>query len=136
VNQGERRADVVEQHARVTPRHRRAFAEVFPLEELHRVVRTRGVDAVVVDLDDARVGQLRERVKLALEQRRRFTAALLVVGGRELFERDVTPGRAVGDAVHRRHPPAADGLFDVVAVADSRGVSASASSRLGTHLPP
>ena len=56
---------------------RRELVQVAAVEQLHRVVRADLVDAVVVDLDDARMGELRERVELALEQRdRAFRASL------------------------------------------------------------
>jgi hypothetical protein len=38
--------------ARFSPRERRPLAKIAPVEELHRVVGRRVIDAVVVDLDE------------------------------------------------------------------------------------
>jgi hypothetical protein len=134
MDQGERGTDVEEQRASFTPGHRRPFAQVLPFEQLHRVVRPVGIQAVVVDFDDSRVCELGEGVELALEQRCGFAAALVVGRARELLQRNLAPSRTVGGAVHRRHAAAAEPFGHVVAVADSRGRIACASSRLGSHL--
>ena len=65
-----------------SPRQRRSLAQVAPVEELHRVVRPRLVDAVVVDLDDPRVRELRQRVKFALEEGDHLAAARRLLGHR------------------------------------------------------
>ena len=69
MEQRERRGHVARVAARVAVGHLAELVEVSTLEQLHRVVRPGFGDAVVVDLDDARVLQAHERVVLALEQR-------------------------------------------------------------------
>ena len=77
MQQRERRAHVVDQRARLAPRQRRALGEVAAVEQLHRVERPGFVEAVVVDLDHARMRELRERVELGFEQRDDGVAALI-----------------------------------------------------------
>ena len=69
VEQRERRGDVAQVAARFAVRQRRELLQVLPVEQLHRVVRPLLGEAVVVDLDDARVLEPHQRVVLALEQR-------------------------------------------------------------------
>ena len=76
VEQRERRRHVPEITACVPIRCRRDVRQVLPVEQLHRVERS-AVDAVVVNANDARVREGRERVVLALEEHRRRLAAML-----------------------------------------------------------
>jgi hypothetical protein len=85
MDQRERRADARQERAGFPPGQRGALAQVAPVEELHRVVRSGLVDAIVVNFDDPRVRQLRERMKFALEEGDQLFAARWLLGQRQLL---------------------------------------------------
>ncbi len=120
MNERERGADLVRECAGLTPRHGREVAQVAAVEQLHRVVRALGVEPVIVDLDDARVRELRERVKLALEQRCGGLSVPRSTRRNELLERHLPPLHAVRCTVHDGHPPSTQHLVDLVPTADSK----------------
>ena len=69
VEQGEPGGDVTQDPAHVAPRHRRELRDVAAVEQLHGVEGPPRVRPVLVDLDEARMTQARERVVFALEER-------------------------------------------------------------------
>ena len=114
-----------------------ASAEVAPVEELHRVIGARRVDAVVVDLDDARVRELRQRLELALEQgdHPRLRRDGSPVCGELLSSATALAAAGVGHAVDRRHSAASEERVDPVARPElrRRGVRGVVSGR-GTFV--
>ncbi len=104
------RRDVAQMSARLPVWERRQRVEIGAVEELHRVVRSTGVNAVVVRLDDARVLEQHERVVFALEQARSVRPAC----GWSCFSATVRPVDASRDTVHDAHPPGSElGLVHV-----------------------
>jgi hypothetical protein len=122
LQQRQRRADVARQRARALPRHGRLLLQVAAVEQFHRVERALLVDAVVVHRDHAWMGQVRQRVELALEQLRAAPALLRVFQRVQPLESELAPGREVGDLVHRRHAAATDGAFDAEPPPDEPGL--------------
>ena len=133
VDQCQRGADTAKQGARLAPRHRGSRAQVAPIEELHRVIRPGLVDAVVVDLDDLWVRELRQRVKFAFEERDHLAAARRLLGNDELLERDASRRRRVGHPIHRGHAAATEERIDSIARADLRRMSARCDVDLRGH---
>jgi hypothetical protein len=119
VQEGQRRGDVTQQQTRGRRGQRRQIAQVLPLEELHRVVEARRIDAEIERLDDAWVPQGRERVKLsAKEQRPAFT--VLAFGSEQLLERQCSLGWLVEDAVHGAHAAGSERRDHAVTTGDQR----------------
>lgn len=106
----QRGRNVSENAAGTRPRLLPHVLEVGSLEELHRVERSRVVDAKVVGLDDARVDQVGERVELASEPQH---APPVVVAAHGLEGHDSTGGDVL-DAVDSAHAPLAQGAQDPI----------------------
>jgi hypothetical protein len=117
VQDRERARDVAQQRARLAPRQLAALAQIRAVEQLHRVVRAERVDAVVVDLDDAGMLELRERVVLALEQRGEHAPRELVADVQPL-ERKTLSGALVEHAIDRAHRAAPELALGPKAAAD------------------
>jgi hypothetical protein len=82
------------------------------------------VDRVVVDFDDARMRELRQRVELAREQLLAL-AALVEVGAALLsLERQSPAGLAVQHQVYERHAATAQFCLQLVAAGDQLGLRA------------
>ena len=78
------------------------LAKVGAVEQLHRVVGAVAVDAVVVDFDDARMGELGQREVLALEPQTRARARLV---SRMRLSATRRPLRRSSHLENRSHPP-------------------------------
>ena len=94
--------------------------EVAAVEQLHRVVRAALVDAVVVDLDDARVRELRRACGTRARAAPRASSALRGSRAKTALERERAPGALVAHAIHRAHAAAAEPCFEDVAAGDRR----------------
>jgi hypothetical protein len=89
--------------------------QVAARQQLHHIVRTLEVDAELMDANNPRMSDLRERVKLSLEQ---LQIALVLEGVRLLLqplERDPLLIATVSGLVHEGHTPAADQSVNHVA---------------------
>jgi hypothetical protein len=81
---------------------------------------------------------MRERMKLALEQRERFV--LLLPANGEALERELIAGALVANAVDRAHPATADQLLHLVSASDDLDFdrilrAGTLTARLGKHSP-
>jgi hypothetical protein len=105
VKERQRRTDVARDGARLSPVGWDELLQVAPVEELHRVVGTLVIQSIVVDFDDARVPELGERVKLALEQLDGASLLSAVVEVPESLQRDAVTRDVVEGLVHDGHAP-------------------------------
>ena len=105
VQDRERGRHVAQQRARLAPWQPPPLVEVRAAEQLHRVVGAELVDAVVVDLDDPRMRELRQRVVLALEQRLALLG-LAAVAREAALQRESLAVTRVADEIDRAHPAA------------------------------
>jgi hypothetical protein len=95
------------------------FREVDTVEQLHRVVWNVARDAVVVDIDDVRMGKLSERVVLAYEQQavaRQLTRVARIAA----LQSDDAVGLTIAHAKHDRRGAASQHAFDVISACDRR----------------
>ncbi len=118
---GERRADVVDERARLSPRQRGSLAKIAAVEQLHRVERPPIIDPVVVDLYDAGMRELCERAKLALEEGCGFEVVPVLFRQHQLLQSDVSPSSEIRHAIDDGHAAMADGPHHLVAVVDALG---------------
>ncbi|HMJ10453.1 MAG TPA: hypothetical protein VK524_03550 [Polyangiaceae bacterium] len=92
--------DVTQVRARFAELYGRGVSEILPFYELHRVVRTARVFAVVEDANDARMLQARKHLVLAFE---RFDEQWLGFRNNSL-QRQLAASQRVEHAVHHAHP--------------------------------
>jgi hypothetical protein len=100
---------------RLPPRHRSLHdppPQRFTFEELGDAVRRLVGGAVVVDGEDVRMGEGRDRLRLALEAHPGLAVADEAL--RQHFHRDVTVETAVASPVDVAHSPRADRVNDLV----------------------
>ena len=131
MDERERRAHVVDQRARLLPPERAQLPQIAALEQLHGVVGTGLVHSVVVDLDDARVRQRRQHVKLALEHP--VVPLASPAGHHALLERDIPTEHGIERAVHGRHATAPEHARELVPPADPSRFCVRLFGLLGTH---
>jgi hypothetical protein len=113
VQDRERGGDVAQEDAGLAPGQLAALAQVLPVEPFHRVKRVAAVDAVVVDLDDARMRELAERVVLALELRGEQRSAARIADA-QLLERERRAAARIDHTVDDAAGPAAELRLDPV----------------------
>jgi hypothetical protein len=112
MQQRQRGRDVAQVAASRAHFQRCELPEIGSLQELHRVVRALLVDAVLVDLDDARVAERREHVKFAFEQGRELRWRF----GVQALQRDTLPRRAIQGGKHHAHAASSELAFDLEAL--------------------
>ena len=73
------------------------------------------IHTVIECLHDSWMVELRQRVKLALEERQEPASTLLIRGFLQTLERESTLRRAIEHLLHARHTPDAQSTYDLEA---------------------
>jgi hypothetical protein len=120
MEQRQRAGDVAQAAAGGAPRERCDAGQVWAERQLHRVVRSVALYAVLEHADDARMVEAGEHLKLALERRGvdRAPLALRLIDAHALECAHPTPG-GVAYAVHLAHATSGQHLLDDVALGDA-----------------
>src|ERR1041385_4438701 len=108
--------------------HGRELPQVRSFEQLHRVIRTLCIDAVIVDFDDPRVPERREDVEFALEEG-------CCTGWRvrsQTLQRDAPIRRQIDGGEHGSHTAVCELRFDSKAIPERRRI---AQRRRHENLP-